>query len=513
LKQFVRFRDKATGRYVHPAASGSQNYDAGSTRGRRGKIWQPSSAGPNAALTYALPVLVNRSRAAVRDNPYAEAAINSLVTNAIGTGIKPQWQTSDAGLNRELAALWLRWTDEADADGLVDWYGLQALALRAVAEAGEVFARARVRRDGDLETVPLQVQLLEPEFCPANEFRFTRPGREVRNGIEFDMRGQRTAYLMYRQHPNDWTSVGGLNDLTLRPIPASEIEHVYQPRRPGQIRGEPWLTRALIKLKSLDDYDDAELERKKTAALFAAFVTAERPQDFEFGGETPADGSTVAEGAPPADSDQAAQVTLESGTVQVLAEGEDVKFSDPTEVGTTYEPFMRQQLRAVAVAAGTMYELLTGDFSQVNDRTYRASVNEFRRRVEMLQHGLIVHQFCRPVAWRWANLAVLSGAIKLPRRMDPMELRRIRWVPQGWKYIHPVQEVQAHVLEMDNLLRSRADVVSERGEDVADVDREIAEDKAREEQLGIARVGKSSAPQQEREHDEGPEARQEMANA
>jgi capsid protein len=47
---------------------------------------------------------------------------------------------------------------------------------------------------------------------------------------------------------------------------------------PGQIRGEPWLARALVKLNELDQYDDAELVRKKTAAMFAGFITRLNPR-------------------------------------------------------------------------------------------------------------------------------------------------------------------------------------------------------------------------------------------
>ncbi|WP_155518365.1 phage portal protein, partial [Ralstonia solanacearum] len=42
---------------------------------------------------------------------------------------------------------------------------------------------------------------------------------------------------------------------------------------------EPWLSRALVKLNELDQYDDAELVRKKTAAMFAGFVTRQSPED------------------------------------------------------------------------------------------------------------------------------------------------------------------------------------------------------------------------------------------
>src|SRR3546814_8774944 len=97
-------------------------------------------------------------------------------------------------------------------------------------------------------------------------------GNVIRAGIEFDRLGRRVAYHLYRSHPNDGllapmsSSAGGGGMDTVR-VDASEVIHLFRPLRPGQIRGEPWLTRALVKLNELDQYDDAELVRKKTAAM------------------------------------------------------------------------------------------------------------------------------------------------------------------------------------------------------------------------------------------------------
>jgi capsid protein len=89
------------------------------------------------------------------------------------------------------------------------------------------------------------------------------------------------AYHLYRTHPEDgalapMSGNGGME--TVR-VDASEILHLFRPLRPGQIRGEPWLARALVKLNELDQYDDAELVRKKTAAMFAGFITRLAPED------------------------------------------------------------------------------------------------------------------------------------------------------------------------------------------------------------------------------------------
>jgi lambda family phage portal protein len=480
----MRYRNKATGEYVAPlpgvtATTGeSLPYDAAGT-GRRAATWRAAGLGPNAALSYSQSTMVNRSRDAVRKNPLADQAIAVWESNAVGTGIKPQWKTSDAGLNRELGEMFQDWTDEADADGRLDFYGLQALAVRAEKEGGEVFCRLRTRFPEDMETVPLQLQLLESEFCPVDDARLpSRAAHTVIQGIEIDALGKRFGYWMYRQHPNDWMAHGGFVDALPHFVPAEQIAHVAQVRRPGQLRGEPLLSRSLIKLRDLDKYDDAELVRKQVAAMIAGFITHKGDDDPDA-----AAGDIV--GAQRTADAGIGEVTWEPGTLSKLALGEDIKFSEPTEVGGSYEVFLREQKRTLAVAAGVMYEQLTGDYSKVNDRTFRASVNEFRRRAEAYQHHLVVFQLCRPVVRRWLDLALLADRLRLPRGMELRELRRVDWIPQGWAYIHPVQEVQAETLSIRAGLQSRSQAVSKRGESAEEIDRQNAADNARADELGV----------------------------
>jgi capsid protein len=54
---------------------------------------------------------------------------------------------------------------EIDADGQLDFYGLQNLVARAFFESGEVLVRRRVRRVGDGLQIPLQHQLPNPGEC------------------------------------------------------------------------------------------------------------------------------------------------------------------------------------------------------------------------------------------------------------------------------------------------------------------------------------------------------------
>ncbi|MCA3253519.1 MAG: phage portal protein, partial [Rubrivivax sp.] len=294
-------------------------------------------------------------------------------------------------------------------------------------------------------------------------------------GIEFDRLGRRVAYHLYRSHPGDgalapMSGTGGME--TVR-IPASEVVHLFRPLRPGQIRGEPWLARALAKLNELDQYDDAELVRKKTAAMFAGFVTRLAPED-NLMGETSSDEQGVS------------LAGLEPGTLQLLEPGEDIKFSAPADVGSSYAEFMRQQFRAVAAAMGITYEMLTGDLTQVNYSSIRAGLLEFRRRCEALQHGVIVHQLCRPIWQAWMEQAAIEGTLTLPafsRRRR--EYLAAKWIPQGWQWVDPKKEFDAMQTAIRAGLLSRSQAISAFGYDAEDIDREIATDNQRADELGL----------------------------
>lgn len=442
--------------------------------GRRAVAWSPGNPGAISALLVTGDALRTRSRDLVRRNAWANAALEAFVANAVGTGIKPQSLVANADQRLAIQSLWSTWTDEADAAGLTDLYGLQALACRSMLEGGECLVRLRPRRMEEGLSVPLQLQLLESEHLPATLNQRLDNDHLIRAGIEFDRLGRRVAYHLYLSHPQDvalapMSRHGGLD--TVR-VPASEVLHLFRPLRPGQIRGEPWLARALVKLHELDQYDDAELVRKKTAAMFAGFITRAGPED-PLPGDLPDDSGVGLTG-------------LEPGTLQILEPGEDVKFSDPADVGGTYEAFLRTQFRAIAASIGITYEQLTGDLTGVNYSSIRAGLLEFRRRCEMLQHAVLVFQLCRPIWHAWLDAAVLSGALELPgyRRRRGL-YRTCKWVPQGWNWVDPEKEFNAMILAIRAGLISRSEAISSFGYDAESIDAEIARDAARADALGL----------------------------
>ena len=450
-----------------PRARAGSDYEA-AARTRRTIGWSPTTSDINTLVFRSADTLRSRSRDMVRRNPWATNALDAFVGNCVGTGIKPQSQHPDSAIRAQIQKLWLRWTDEADAAGLTDFYGLQSLVCRAVMEGGESLIRLRPRLPKDGLSVPLQLQVLEAEHLPTGENRTLENGNYIRAGIEFDQIGRRVAYWVYRQHPGD--TLHPMASTELVRVPAESVLHLFRPIRPGQLRGQPWLTQVLVKLHELDQYDDAELVRKKAAAMFVGFVTKNSPEDQMLG-----------EGA--ADAGGAAVTELEPGTLQVLLPGEDVRFSNPADVGASYETFMRVQLRSIAAGMGITYEQLTGDLTGVNYSSIRAGLLEFRRRCEQFQHQVIAFQFCRPVWQQWVLAATLSGG--LPTVDDVTPYHDVKWIPPGFAWVDPLKDIKAQVMAVRAGFKSRAEVVSEQGYDADAIDREIAADNARADQLGL----------------------------
>ena len=124
--------------------------------------------------------------------------------------------------------------------------------------------------------------------------------------------------------------------------------------------------------------------------------------------------------------------------------------------------------------------------SQANYSSLRASLIEFRSRVEQLQFHILVPQLLRPVWRRWLTLEILAGRIDAPGfENDPESWLGAEWYPPAFPWVDPLKDAEAEVALIQAGLKSRRQAVAERGYDVAALDAEIAADHAREKALGL----------------------------
>jgi len=443
-------------------------YQGASTSTRAVNWGNSADYSPNSGLVPALTLLRNRARNAYRNHPYIFKAINTLVSDEIGSGIIPRATSADA---ETLNAYWKQVSDNIDPDGVITFPTMLAQIAAERRVSGEVFIRKRIRRGASYDS-PLQLQVLEGDYCPEN-MNETRPnGNRVRAGIEYNKNGLRVAYWFYVDHPQDGQYALTQNIYSRKRvrIPARDVIHHFMPVRAGQLRGESDITQAIVKTSTLEKYSDAELQRKESKANYTGAVYRD-PAVFETEDE-----DTVVE--------QGSMNILPNSMVELLP-GESIELFDGDQTGSGYELFMDEQLRAIAAALEIPFEFMTGNFSNLNDRLLRGVVDAYRRRVKMSQQ-LMVDQVCKTV-WRWSlEAAILTNTLPLAGYgEDQTEANKVEWSPEAWSYTNPVQDVQARVLEIDNGLKSRQQSIIERGGDPELTDNQRKEDQEREDELEL----------------------------
>lgn len=452
----------------------SSEYEGASTGARMGSFGM-SSAGPNASAFRGLTTLRKRARELERNNPSTKGGIDSFVSNLVGTDISPSWNLDNQEQKDELQQLWDDSQSEMDFYGSSDFYGTQELACRSVVRDGEVLARFH---DVDPEMgliVPLQVQLLEADHLDAAYNDISPEGNEIRFGIEW-RNARRYKYWLYADHPGESFLTG--SNLTRIPIDASEIAHVFRPLRAGQARGISWLAPIIVKLHDIDIYDDAEVVRKKAAALWGGFIYSDKPVgDRSMGGSTGSRKNGVQ------------SLRLEPGTFPVLDNNQKVAFSETADVGNNYLDYMKTQFRLIARGLGITYEQLTGDLEGVNYTSLRAGLIEFRRLCETIIARTLVFQYCRPWVNRWIYTAVLNrvtSTISVSEYLkNPRIFHRVDWNMDGWDFTDPVKDRVAEVMDIRNGIATRGQKISKRGGNIDRVDKQNAAEQQKAKDNGL----------------------------
>lgn len=434
------------------AADVLQRHYEGAAGGRRTQGWARSIADANASTAPFVGRLRDVARDLVRNNPYAESALTTIVDHTVGWGIEPT--------NKAALATWKAWagTTACDADGRFDFAGLQKLVMRTIVESGEVLVRRRLRLPEDGLPLPLQLQVLEPDYLDTTRHGISLPnGGRIIYGVEFDPIGRRVAYWLFPDHPGNsaWPAFASQR------VPADGVLHVFKGMRPGAVRGASWFGPVLLRFKDFDDYEDATLMKQKVAALLSVITS-----DVD-GAASPlgtADDTTN----PGIDS-------LEPGAIVNVPPGRTVEVVQPPTV-SDYQAYSTANLRGIAAGLHVTYEDMTGDFSQVNFSSARMARLKHWARVEDWRWRMLVPQFCDPV-WRW----VMDAASIMGQPNAPTTL----WSAPPMPMIEPDKEGLAYQRNIRSGIQTLSEAIRERGYDPEDLLTEMAKDNARLDALGL----------------------------
>ena len=430
-----------------------RKYEA-ADRGRRNSGWNAGSTSATAETIGVIQTIADRSREQYRNNSHTKKAIRVISNNVVGPGIKLSVKSKS---KKAFDAAWEDWaeTTDCDFDGCLNYSGLQALAIKTVAMSGNCLIIQK-KRKFEPGKVPLQLQLLEFDYLTeSNDQTLLDNGGRIIHGIEFNKQGKRVAYWLRNSHPGDT----GLVDTKDTRVPAKEVLHLFDKDRPGQEVGVPFGTTNMVLTKSLKDYEDAELEKQKVAASFAAFVQKDNPEQLS-------------------DSSEANMIEkIQPGMIQYLMPGETMSFSQPPS-NDSYDSHTKSIKKTVAAGFGVTYEAMTGDYSQVNFSSGRMGWIEGQKENVHWQLNLMIPKFCSPSFQWFVQSAMLAGVI-------PKDTYKDSWTPPKREMLDPIKEIKGMKDAIRAGLISHQEAARELGWTYEQLMEEIASDNAMLDLKGI----------------------------
>jgi lambda family phage portal protein len=417
---------------------------------RRTDNWLATGRGPNADLRGSLQRIVNRHQDLVDSDPWASKAVSVVVSNWVGDGIigKPLGSTKKYGDG------WREWSESTlcDWDGLGNLYAKQALIARTAAVRGSCLVRRRFDPSMlEQGLTPLKLQILEPDYLDVSKDN----GSNIRFGKQYGDDGRLEGYWLRRVHPGemDWRATSLTSDF----VPASEICHVFDVRRPGQVIGVPFGVSALLKLRDVSDRDAAQLMRDKLSACFMAFVQDSDPD---------AQGTAGAE----------LLDMLEPGAIEVLPPGKSVDFANPPSSGD-FVAVQKYHLLSIAQAYEITYEALTGDLGNVNFSSGRMGWMEMRRAVARWRWSIMIPQFLEPLGRWYREAAAISNQGRGTARFE--------WTPPIAWLTDPAREIPAYVKAIQAGMMSLSELHRMLGYVPEVVIQELGEDMERARAAGL----------------------------
>lgn len=410
--------------------------------------WNPQVGDADSDAIYDLDVLRARSRDLLRNAPLAGGAVNTVVTNVVGTGLvlEPQIDAKTLGMSEDEADAWEAQTErewclfadspEIDAARTLNFVGIQELALRSVLGSGDVLVvLPAFSREGSPYRTKLQLVEADRLSNPNNKPDSDR----CAGGVEKDSSGAPISYYVQSIHPGttlatakaEWVRIQAYGNSGRR-----NALHLFKPLRPGQSRGIPYLAPVIKPLKQLDRYTDAEIMAAVIAGMYTVFIKS----DMGDGALSPM-GPTEEIGGTSTDEDY----KLGNGAIVGLAPGEDITTANPGRPNAAFDPFVMAVLRQIGVGLELPYEVLVKHFT-ASYSAARAAILEawkfFIMRRQWLSQAL-----CQPVYEAFLWEAVLSGRITAPGFVSDPLLRKAYcgalWIGPAKGMINERDEVEA----------------------------------------------------------------------
>lgn len=232
--------------------------------------------------------------------------------------------------------------------------------------------------------------------------------------------------------PTSWVRVPAYGENTHLP----NVLQLMDSERPDQYRGVSYLAQVIEPLLQLRRYTDSELMAAVVESFYTAFIITKSDTD-----DVPMNETGRASRDPN-------ELNMGPGEINILGEGEDVKFADPKRPTSGFAAFSRAISELVGAALEIPADLLLKSF----DASYsasRAALLEAWKAFKMRREWF-TNDFCRPTYEIWMAEAVARGRISAPGFFTDPEIRAAylgsEWLGPSQGQLDPVKEITAEIL-------------------------------------------------------------------
>ena len=453
--------------------------------GRNNKA-KKETRGPNAQMAYDAKSLRFQARHLEQNSDIVVGALDILVANTIGTGIRPEPMVkSKSGelledVNERLMSLWIDWARRPEVTWTLDEFSAQRLAARSLFRDGEVLRQDIVGKTPKLDhgtKVPYSYELIEADLLDDLK---TDASKNIVQGVEMNTWGRPIAYHLLKAPPNDLAP----STFESKRVRADDFVHLKLTRRIRQARGVTAFAPVLKRIGDIDDIDESERIAARVAAAMAWYIKKGDPMLY-----TPPD-SESEEGE--------RELDLYPGMgFDDLRPGEDIGTIASNRPNNALIPYLQFQMKRFSSGVGTSYSSTSKDYSG----TYSSQRQELveQRVVYAMAWNYIVERSERPKWERFVEAALLADLVQLPVDVDRDSLADAAFAPVAMPWIDPLKEAVAYVTLVEQELESRSHIIRQRGRDPREVRRQI------EQEDGVKTT--SQAPAVDPEDDEDRNAR------
>lgn len=439
--------------------------------------WTTTDETVNMALLNHLRPMRARSRDFGRNNEYGRKFLSLVRTHIIGPAgftLKVDCRrpdgTPDQQDSQRIGRAYKKWGKRGNFDvtGRLSETQFDALAITMIARDGEVLIRMVEGRDRGPHR--FQLQLLSGHLLDEGHNIDLANGHRIRMGVEFDAWMKPVAYHLRMMTGS--ADMHGTSSQRYERIDADEILHLFIPEEIDQWRGIPWAYVALRDAKHLDQFDEAALVAANVGAAKMGFF---QQKDPEAGPPMQREGEEDADGY----DDQRDFVTAaEPGSFDVIPDGYELKEYDPTYPNEVYDPFTRNVLRRLSTGLLVANHSLTGDLTQVNFSSIRAGTLDERDMWKMLQ-GFYA-EAKEVIFGRWLGLSMIYDPDLKSLPYSKFEkFNAPVYFGRRWDWVDPKNDAAADREAVALEVRSRAEIIRERGRDPDEVWAELDTEKER----------------------------------